>query len=241
MEPHGQVRLKVQVCQGAYSQVGKQAPSTNRVAVISAISDTGAQLCLGGRDVMAKLQLKESDLLRSSISVSVANNAGLRILGVVFVTISRPQNSIQLERETAGSFRDCKGRDCTSRGEGGEEFQVERLACPRHRLEQAGGRICVMAKEVQVHGGELGCCRDGWATVAVGSRFCTHAESRYAPIEGELLGLAWALKKTSHYTLGCPKLLCLVDHKPLIGLLTKGEIGDIDNLRLQSLAEKTMR
>ena len=43
-----------------------------------------------------------------------------------------------------------------------------------------------------------GCCKDGWVTVAVGSRFCTPTESRYAPIEGELLGLAWALRETSH-------------------------------------------
>ena len=38
-----------------------------------------------------------------------------------------------------------------------------------------------------------GCCKDGWVIVAVGSRFCTPAESRYAPIEAELLGLTWAL------------------------------------------------
>ena len=77
--------------------------------------------------------------------------------------------------------------------------------------------------------------------VAVGSRFCTPAESRYAPIEGELLGLVWALQKKSHYTLGCPRLLVLVDHKPLIGLLSKGKVGAIDNPRLESLAEKTLR
>ena len=32
-----------------------------------------------------------------------------------------------------------------------------------------------------------GCCKDGWVVVAVVSRFCTAAESRYAPIQGELL------------------------------------------------------
>ena len=48
------------------------------------------------------------------------------------------------------------------------------------------------------------CCKSGWFIVAVGSRFCTPAESRYAPIEGELLGVSWALFKTSHFTLGCP-------------------------------------
>ena len=85
------------------------------------------------------------------------------------------------------------------------------------------------------------CCRGGGVVVSVGSRFCTPTESRYAPIEGELLGVAWALGKTSHYTLGCKSLLVLVDHKPLLGLLTKREIGEIDNPRLAALAEKTMR
>lgn len=69
----------------------------------------------------------------------------------------------------------------------------------------------------------------------------TSAESRYAPIEGELLGLTWALQKTAHYTLGCPKLVVMVDHKPLLGLLKKGDIGAIANPRLQALAEMTMR
>merc|ERR1712082_101212 len=36
------------------------------------------------------------------------------------------------------------------------------------------------------HHGQLpGCCPTGWQTVAVGSRFCTQAEQRYAPICGE--------------------------------------------------------
>ncbi len=34
------------------------------------------------------------------------------------------------------------------------------------------------------------CRKDGWSVVSVGSRFCTPAESRYAPIEGEL-GSCW--------------------------------------------------
>ena len=42
------------------------------------------------------------------------------------------------------------------------------------------------------------------------------------------------------YTLGCEKLLVLVDHKPLIGLLTNRELGDIDNPRLIPLAERLL-
>ena len=35
----------------------------------------------------------------------------------------------------------------------------------------------------------------GWQTIYVGSRFCTPAEPRYHPIEGEACASAWALDK----------------------------------------------
>ena len=85
------------------------------------------------------------------------------------------------------------------------------------------------------------CCEGGWKMVLCGARFCTAAESRYHPIEGELLGVTWALEKTGYYTLGCTKLLILVDHEPLIGLLTKRELGAIENPRLEHLAERLLR
>ena len=65
----------------------------------------------------------------------------------------------------------------------------------------------------------LKCCSEGWSTVLVGSRFCTGAESRYAPVEGEALGIVWALNHTKHFTLGSKKLTVLTDHKPLCKLL----------------------
>ena len=76
--------------------------------------------------------------------------------------------------------------------------------------------------------------------IVCGSRFCTGAESRYHPIECELLAVAWALEKTRYYTMGCEKLLILVDHKPLLGLLTTQNLGDIENPRLQYLAERLL-
>ena len=85
------------------------------------------------------------------------------------------------------------------------------------------------------------CCQSGWHLITCGSRFCTAAESRYHPIEGELLALAWSLQKTSYYTLGCENLIALVDHKPLLGLLTTRNLGDIENPRLLHLAEKLLR
>ena len=85
------------------------------------------------------------------------------------------------------------------------------------------------------------CCQGGWALITCGSRFCTAAETRYHPIEGELLGVTWTLEKTSYYTLGSEKLLVLVDHKPLLGLLTTRNLGDIENPRLLHLAERLLR
>ena len=76
--------------------------------------------------------------------------------------------------------------------------------------------------------------------ILCGSRYCTGAESRYHPIEGELLAVAWGLEKNGYYTLGSDKLLILVDHKPLLGLLTNRDIGDIENPRLQHLAERLL-
>ena len=85
------------------------------------------------------------------------------------------------------------------------------------------------------------CCTDGWAMIMCESRFCTGANSRYHPIEGKLLAVTWALQKTGYYTLGCEKLLVLVDHKPLLGLLSTRDLGDIENPRLQHLAKRLLR
>ena len=76
------------------------------------------------------------------------------------------------------------------------------------------------------------CCKEGWKLCLVGSRFTSPAESRYAPVEGEALAVAEALKKTRHFTLGCKKLTVGVDHKPLLGLLGDRRMDNIENPRL---------
>ena len=52
-----------------------------------------------------------------------------------------------------------------------------------------------------------------------GSRFCLSAESCYSPVEGKLLAVTWALKKTRIFTLGATSLYVVTDHKPSIGLI----------------------
>ena len=84
------------------------------------------------------------------------------------------------------------------------------------------------------------CCNDGWKLVLAGGRFTKPAESRYSPVEGELLAVADALYKARHFVLGCDKLVVAVDHKPLLGLLNDKSLADIENQRLLMLKEKTL-
>ena len=71
----------------------------------------------------------------------------------------------------------------------------------------------------------------------MGSRFCSGAESRYSPIEGELLALLWSLDKTKYWTLGNQNLFMFTDHKRLLGLADTKCIDEIPNPRLCRLVE----
>ena len=52
------------------------------------------------------------------------------------------------------------------------------------------------------------------------------------------MAVQWSLEKSKYWTLGCKSLHVFVDHKPLLGLLGKKRLEDIDNVRLGRLAEK---
>ena len=81
----------------------------------------------------------------------------------------------------------------------------------------------------------------GWSLVFAGSRFTSGPESRYSLVEGEALGVAWALEKSKHFTLGCPNLYIAVDQRPLLKVLGDRHLEDISNPRLLNLKEKTLR
>lgn len=65
------------------------------------------------------------------------------------------------------------------------------------------------------------CCPEGWHLIFAGSRFCTDAEHRYAPIEAA--AVAWALEKCCMFIMGCLSIIVVADHEPL-----KGLFGDRD-------------
>ena len=85
------------------------------------------------------------------------------------------------------------------------------------------------------------CCPDGWKVTLAGSRFLRGAESRYAPIEGEALAIAWALADTKFFTMGCDDLVVATDHKPLLGIFNDRALDEIVNDRLFSLKQQTLK
>ena len=79
-----------------------------------------------------------------------------------------------------------------------------------------------------------------WRLVMAGSRFITETESRYAMIELEALAVTWAMQKCRLYLLGLPVFELRVDHMPLVPILNKMGINDIQNPRLQRLKMKLL-
>ena len=73
-----------------------------------------------------------------------------------------------------------------------------------------------------------------------GSRFLKPAETRYAPVEGEALAIAWSLEHTKYFTQGCDNLMVVTDHKPLVKLFTDRTLDQITNSRLFSLKQRTL-
>ena len=66
--------------------------------------------------------------------------------------------------------------------------------------------------------------RDSLYTIAYGSKTLTSAETRYANIEHELLGVVGALETFHYFTFGHPVII-LTDHKPLIAISKKALVN----------------
>ena len=71
------------------------------------------------------------------------------------------------------------------------------------------------------------CGNNHWKIVFAGSKATNPAQKRYAPIEGECLAAAYGLERCRMYTLGCPKLILAVDHKPLTNILNNRYVDAI--------------
>ena len=84
------------------------------------------------------------------------------------------------------------------------------------------------------------CGPDHWRLILSGSRFCKDAETRYRPVEGEALAIAYALEATRMFTLGNPELTIGTDHKPLVSIMGPKNLEEIKNPRVRAMKDKTL-
>ena len=124
--------------------------------------------------------------------------------------------------------------------DGVEIFNIDRVTCLQTDYSEIGIGYFLSQKHCKCDGTTPGCCKNGWRITLAGSRFLKPAESRYSPIEGEALAIAWALEQTKFFTFGCDKLTVTTDHNPLVGLFGSKSLDQITNPRLFSFKQRTL-
>ena len=74
----------------AYKALGLKPPAKqSRVSGGQHLADTGASICLGGKDYLRSLGLSEEDLTPCDMTVSGADNSSIKVLGALLVELSR--------------------------------------------------------------------------------------------------------------------------------------------------------
>ena len=130
--------------------------------------------------------------------------------------------------------------------EGVRNFEVNRPTCLATDWSKSGvgftlsQKYCECPKSTETKAYSPNCGNGHWKLVLAGSRFTKPAESRYAPVEGEALAVAYGLAQCRLFILGSPDLVVAVDHKPLIRILNDRALEDIENPRILRLKEKTL-
>ena len=120
-------------------------------------------------------------------------------------------------------------------------FETSRPTCLATNWSKTGLGYTLTQKHCDCPGPTSPHCKPGhWKLVFAGSRFTRGPETRYAPIEGEALAVAYGLRCCRMFIMGCPELIVATDHKPLIKILNDRELETIANPRLLQLKEKTL-
>lgn len=158
-----------------------------------------------------------------------------------FKSLLSPKTAFKWSEDLESAFMNSKKAIIAAIKNGVEIFDPKRKTCLQTDFSKSGLGYWLKQKHCACRGDNLECCATGWRITLAGSRFLRDAEKRYAPIEGECLGVAWALEDTHWFTLGCRDLIVATDHKPLLKILSDKCLDDLTNPRLFRLKLRTMR
>merc|ERR1712082_476840 len=87
-EPHGRVRLRLEVEQSGYEAVKAEVPQAVKTTVVSGLCDTGAQMCVTGTDVGWRMGLRKRDMVPAALRISVADNVEVQTVGAAFMSLT---------------------------------------------------------------------------------------------------------------------------------------------------------
>ena len=164
----------------------------------------------------------------------------LGTLMLPFKHLLSPNTSFVWTSELSDAFEKSKSAIVEAIKHGVEIFDPEKPTCLRTDYSQTGIGFFLGQKHCSCREIKVGCCSDGWRITLAGSRFLRPAETRFAPVEGESLGVVWALEQTRYFTLGCDTLIVAVDHKPLVKLFGDRTLDEITNTRLFRLKQRAL-
>ena len=94
VEPHGKILLTASISQSAQEQLQLQPIVNAKETVVNALADTGAQMCVADWLVATRMNIRKQDLLTPALTVSVADNANLELMGAQFLTLTAPTGQI---------------------------------------------------------------------------------------------------------------------------------------------------
>ena len=85
VEEHGRVRVRVEVCERPYVDKGWPIPASRGEVELTALADTGAQMCVAGHGFARSLGLRARDLVTPEVRISAADSGGMSLVGAIMV------------------------------------------------------------------------------------------------------------------------------------------------------------
>ena len=92
--PQDKVDLIVRISDSAPTQLQLPTLHHTNSTKVSALADFGAQMCVADWQIAKNMGLRRKDLLIPALSISVADNSNLELIGAHFLTISAPTGHI---------------------------------------------------------------------------------------------------------------------------------------------------
>ena len=98
---HPTPEVSVKIDGGAYQQLGLQEPRRGSGAKMSALVDTGAQMCILGRSQVHELGITLEELEPASLGITIVDGGKATNLGMVFLEISAstPKGELRTTRQ----------------------------------------------------------------------------------------------------------------------------------------------